>query len=649
MFDIGKIMNDVLDFRIGPTAGDLFGIPGLGGKLDTVLGGADPVSGMIMQFLKKLGTDVDIQKPVAEIMSKFITFLSEEATSVDVGDGTLTKDVLKPLVEAVATVQKAIIDLALPDPKVSSNTGGASGDPNTIPNGGGGSSTKASEAIHGLIGKLAVLPTDRIIRGILSVVQNERLLFGDGKNKDKPFGNYPVAIMRGPVDALKLLGQVGDLLALTKTKGEVTRRGHAVFKSLEELSSIVMGHDEKSLLFQLFVDGAYTKFKELLNNNGDPLAIGKALSGSTVFPLAMFVDFFKEFNGKSLGIWNNLPGGLAPGALHQWINDPTRFANGADLKLQREFRVRLIAAYDNYFRSRLTRDDAENPLNDADFRTSEELIGDLIAIFFDVSILFVLEPECYPQTDLDWPNFEDLGFEWSKSTSIQIRLQIRMLVGTLLRGVWEFSVHNGNLCEALGTILGSIFSATLEGLVRQLAWTLEIRTRYKGSDLGTGVVTLYDWESLERVCLNGDPLEYVAVLRANWADGSFKDLLKDNKFEMITNVVKDIGAYMDIANRRALTDTRLRDDVYDEVVTITRAERDSNGRIRIWATTDRAYEKPQPVLRAYCCCNMVVLKPGAKPSASYTCEFDTHSYTQAGRITVRSNYGGRAVASVRSR
>jgi len=360
-------------------------------------------------------------------------------------------------------------------------------------------------------------------------------------------------------------------------------------------------------------------------------------------------------NKKMLG-WTFLPNGLFGGQLNQWLNDPEYYptlggSSPEDEKLfrdaQRDFRIRLIAVADSYLRRQIGED--KSPLSLADERMTAQSIADVIIIFMENVIGFVLEVQCHPQLDVDWDGFEDIGFQYAAILAKQARLMIRNTVGLVLRGVWEYSLHSDTLVEMVATTLGAVASAFVEAYVKNLAFTFQIVSCYQGAAVEDGAMIPNElrWRSLETIEDTGadcDQLEYVAMVRT--PGGHTPDVPP-----ALIPVIKDMGAYIDVTYRQARVESKFLERDFEERVVITRSELrqvsdnaagSSRLELTIWASTSEAFQRPQPVLRAYVCCEILAMRPGPSPGDPYTINVFLDKVPRCLDVFVLSNRGGLA-------
>jgi hypothetical protein len=317
----------------------------------------------------------------------------------------------------------------------------------------------------------------------------------------------------------------------------------------------------------------------------------------------------------------------------------------------------MIFAFDAYVRRRLGEHRGVDTLTQFDRRTSTELIVDLSCIFFDTIINFVLEPECYPLVDTDWENLEDVGGNLGRLMAEQLRAGIRAVLGSLPRGIWQWTGDNENLIEGASTICSSIFAPIVEGVIRHIVWSVEVISVYPRRYPDTQpreAFELHRWQSLEAVA-NGadddDRLNYVAFIRHHRGVNDLSESQKDALRNLVGNdgvpasaprlkgILEDLGAYIDVGYHRFRIQPFFPVVESDEVISITRADITS-GKLYIGANSSVQGESPRPVLRAYFCCDTVVMKPGTTAEDQYTLDLSVDDKCTMRDVVVVSNRGG---------
>lgn len=482
--------------------------------------------------------------------------------------------------------------------------------------------------------------------------------------------SLPFALQHGPRDAFNAIANLRHFLDIVEPgpleNGEplphpdVTIRLKAVSSSLKALSKIITGKDsgESEFLFGLLVDKGEKAFRDLYEGKLDSKEAVVKLMTSIMDPGPLIEEIIKRMAKGQFWLWANLPDGLPLGALNAWLNDIATY-DSDDKYLEREYRARLAGNIDAYVRSEFDSLNTRSPLVRFDEQASTSIIAGIICVFVDTTILFLLEPDCYPHSEAEWDNYEDRGLHLSQFVSRQVRGAIRGVIGTLLRGVWWFSVGNENLVEAIGTIAGSIFSALVEGALRNVLYRVEVLTAYAGTKEqaeDAGFYVFHKWESLETYTSHDgteERLTYLAFIRGHRTNASMGALLESYKnnrerSEYILRAIEDVGAYLDVSYQRMRIENNKVDTPNVDVVTITRAEI-SRGVLIVWASTSARYEVVRPVLRMYCGCSEEVMTPGSSAADAYSCSIQLSRLTPEKIVVVKvqSSWGGESRRQVR--
>ena len=479
--------------------------------------------------------------------------------------------------------------------------------------------------------------------------------------------NLPGPFSKGAMHAfenLKALGEISKCLAVPIDVGNVTfevngldlinAKIEIVGDSLLHLLDAVVGAEGRSqtFLFRGVFEAFQEIFKGALEANAD---LGKLLGGSLITKI-LSTELLESILQAALEqkgmFFADFPAGKIAGVLHRWINDPATFgdvegicnANGAwKLTLAREYRMRLVAAYDAYFAQRLA-DVIEDALSNADQRVSFELLADVVAIFFDVTIEFVLESNCAPHIHLELPSFDDIGFKLARIAAPLLHVPIKGLMGVLFNGVSFWSLNNPPFIELIASIVARFFSAIIGAVVGNLTATVRVIGVYSLPDVEVEG-ELFRWSTMEaiegNVCLATDRLMYVALFRRPdlIAQGGNCSLSTFKNNDMVKGIAMDIGAYLDLAFLQHIRAPRFDVDLGIDRVTIARAEY-VDGRLLIVATTDHTLDEFQPILRAYFCCRMVPMRPGSDKSDPYTVDIPCRFLGTGASVTVVSNLGG---------
>jgi len=501
----------------------------------------------------------------------------------------------------------------------------------------------------------------------------------------KDLNQFPAALLHGPFEALSavnglktLLNDLQDSSGVTYLQG-VLDRTTAVGNSLKSLIGLLTsqldttapGKDNAGLvLIEDLIDQSTQLINGLLSASTPTVALESLLEDLFIkFPIDTLVSLFQSAFQQKLFAWTQLPSMLPVGMLNGWLNDPNNYSSAATKVVERQFRVRMVAVADAYIRQELDVPGQpfaqKMPLNQADQRDSGQALCDAICLLFDTIIHFVLEPECFPLIDLDLHGIEDLGIRFAMLLAREIRISIRALIGLVLRGFWWFSFMNTVLIEFIAVLIGVFFSALIEAAIRNLTWSLQVVSCYgsalfddpsqdvptlKATPLLGGAQLVYYWPSAETAANTGQPVDrlwYIATVRnpdVTLPSGYPQPYHSDPKddpleWKYVLGLLRDFGAYIDVCYQRFRIDSRFPVTEANDEVTITRAEI-SGKTLTVWATTTATFEQPQPILRAYFCCQVVPLRSGSFPGDPYTVEVEIEAAPRCVDVVVLSNRGG---------
>ena len=95
----------------------------------------------------------------------------------------------------------------------------------------------------------------------------------------------------------------------------------------------------------------------------------------------------------------------------------------------------------------------------------------------------------------------------------QIGVSLRAMISLLLRGVSFLSVNNSVLVELAASLVGTAFSAMVEGSIRNLTWTFRIVSAYPGASVEAGMVVVDRWDGLDLVAGTTNHVQYILLLR----------------------------------------------------------------------------------------------------------------------------------------
>jgi len=486
---------------------------------------------------------------------------------------------------------------------------------------------------------------------------------------------FPRALTTGPLAALDAAGELFSLLTATNPSFDLPLRIEAVVGSIDQLLDLMGGRKKDSLpIVQLASEKMKTLLTDAIAGGDSNEKLRKLLFEMLVPDDKAVVKLLQSAAAGKWWAWADLPTGLTPGGLHDWINDESSYVdtsgrplNKSQKLLARRFRTQCVMSIDGYLRTRI---DPGSALAGPDGRMSYQSLTDVIALLIEQVVSFVFEPEDYPVGEEGLDGFEDVGLGFATSIARQMRVAIRGLLGTLFRGIWEYSFHSDALCELISTIVGTLFSALLDGIIRNVTWTLRLVSRYSGDPYGGAegagfVVGGFDRTSPPSGAgIAEQSVEYVAFVRSN---GLVVGMPPMNA--KLTGVMQDLAAYLDSAylhfprSARPALGANLVDTCaslhpaaqqFLDVRVFPSVARDTISAVNpqlvghvlkveasCGAVGDDFGHLPRAVLRAYFGNTMVVMAPAKELGDPYVME---HTFTKAPRrdfrITVLSNRGG---------
>lgn len=484
---------------------------------------------------------------------------------------------------------------------------------------------------------------------------------------------FPAALTKGPLAAFDAAGDLFSLLKKINSPTDLTSRIDVVIDSFAELMKLLGGDGTLPVISQ-----ASKQLKELLKDaigGGDPKEkIRKRLFSFLVPDNTAVVEILKQATEGKWWAWAELPSGLKPGSLHLWVSNKSTYVDsstGAPLdrsktELARRFRSQVVMAIDGYLRTQL---DARISSASSDGKMSYQVLVDVIALLVDQVISFVFDPDELPVNEEGLDGFEDLGLGFAASFGRQIRVAIRGLLGTMFRGVWEYSLHSDALVELISTVVGTLFSAILEGVIRNFTWSMRLVSRYSNDQFGGGngiISTSMDRTSpITGSGITTQAVEYVAFVRADGLIGTSPAITG-----ILKSVLDDFAAYTDSAYLHFQRSKRLpvnastfnelavalgptsqqfmETKVFpaiatDEVVAINPQLQGNT--LTVYASVHSLGsgngDLPRPVLRAYFGSQMVIMAPGSTPNDEYSLEFVFSKRPKRNfKVTVLSSRGG---------
>ncbi len=490
----------------------------------------------------------------------------------------------------------------------------------------------------------------------------------------KAFDNldaFPSALTKGPLAAFDAAGELFSLLQSISPQSNLSSRIDVVIDSFAELMKLLGGDGTLPIISQ-----ASKEIKSVLKDaiaGGDPKEkLRKRLFSFLVPDDTAVVELLKQATAGKWWAWAELPSGLTPGGLHQWVNDKATYRsngnplNDTQILIARRFRTQVVMALDGYLRTQL---DARLSAASSDGKMSYQTLNDVITLLIDQVISFVFDPDELPVNEEGLDGFEDLGLGFAAGFGRQIRVAIRGLLGTLFRGVWEYSLHSDALVELLSTVIGTLFSAILEGVVRNITWSLRLVSRYSNDPHGggNGIVIA----SLDRTSpptgsgIQPQSIEYVAFIRSNGLTGAPPAL-----GGVLKGILADLAAYTDSAylqfhrskrlpvnaptiaelatmlgpTAQQFMETKVFPAVATDQIVAINPQLQGNT-LRVSAGVNAVGmdfgNLPRPVVRAYFGSQMVVMAPGASPTDDYSMEFKFVKTPRRNfKVTVLSSRGG---------
>lgn len=476
-------------------------------------------------------------------------------------------------------------------------------------------------------------PANKLLKELLKFIINKAK---DIFNLLDPLSYFemPKAVSHGPkeaIDSLKDLGKFKSQVSISEHQEVLDRLGY-VANSLNELVAVLSGaNSEKDFIFGLVVDELTRKFESVYRGNAFEL---KDFIRELIDPSDVLEKIGSSLVDGNFWGWVELPNSSPAGALHAWINAPRNID-----PTEREFRMTFIAAFDEYLRHRNS-DDSQ--LADSDSRMSTGVIVDLVNLFFDTVIRFTLEPANFPLIDEDWDSFEDIGPELGEFVSRQVRSAVRTTIATALRGIWLWKLDNENLIEGISSIIACLFSAILDGVIRNLLWSVRVMSVYRkkvGSDwepLGFSTGSLLKWEANTQLSQTPPQLKgslgYVAIMRDTNQRGRSISLPG-----FVNDILKDYGGYLDVMYHTYVTRGGYRDALFGPQLHIRRSELRVK-QLTVEAECRTPTGEPRTVVRVYISGQMHVMTPNLS-NDTYRLQLTVTSPKRIKRIVALSSLG----------
>lgn len=402
---------------------------------------------------------------------------------------------------------------------------------------------------------------------------------------------FPNALYNGP---LKCCGLVRDLYGWNS--GEITSRIKQVKNSIEKLFTIIDGGQGVAIISGSVKQVAIL-FEGLISS--DPAntldSVLANFASGILFPADAFADILQSAANGSLWKWAELPGSFAAGDLAKWINEAGNYSTEGDKRVEREYRLRLFAVADAYLRESPSTTGLTSSLTLSDRRLCPAVVSDVIGMFINTTVTFILEPLGFVGNPKELRKFEDLGAKFASAIGRQTNLAIRASVGTLLRGVWVFGVHNSALIELIASGFATVFSSIAEGVSRNLTWCCELRSRYYDDAaiahptdaVIINTMTVTDGDNSER----GKRIVYEILQRSGVGAGAIAALTQSLK-----SILGDYCAFLDMCYNDFESGGRL--DAAGYPTTIYSFNATIAGAALTVTATARG-QKPSPIIRVY--------------------------------------------------
>ncbi len=471
--------------------------------------------------------------------------------------------------------------------------------------------------------------------------------------------SFPSPLKLGPVAAINSAVELTSLIGTLGPSTNVSDRIDIVADSIFELIELAGKKGDLNIISEAI--GTMKKLLRSLTSAGSAETKVKDLLVNLLVPQkTQLVKLLKSIGGRKWWAWAEMPGGLVPGKLHEWVNDRSSYRKFDDnnqnpspmdpklIPLARQFRCQVVMVLDGYLRSQVSQTNIANPLTNSDGRMSFQSLTDLICGLVDKTVGFVFEPEDFPAREDDLDGFEDIGLGFAVSFARQIRVAIRGTIGLLFRGVWEYSLHSDALIELFASVVGVTLSSIFESVLRNLTWSLRLVSRYKGDphggQAGFAIPTLDRSSPVTGSGTVAQEVEYVAFIRSKgliatpFALGGF-----------LQGLMRDLAAYTDACYLQFRTERKFPGLSTDNVggLTPTISGKKFTLFANVNASGDEFGDLPRPVLRAYFGNQMVVMAPGPSPTDNYEMEFEFKRPPRRNfEVTVLSSRGGLATQIV---
>lgn len=320
--------------------------------------------------------------------------------------------------------------------------------------------------------------------------------------------DLPSPLVDGPAQAFSILKDLTNWANGSNGEPFLKDRREVAASSISSLTTLVGGAPQIPALSNCLMTIADDMIKWLGSSQPATEAV-YGIIGGAVFPTSAFSRVFDSASTGKLWAWIETPHSLLVGNLTKWINDETTYfqsGSAVPLKraLERSFRTKLVNAGYSYFQGRVGNNvNAPKPVRQPGSLTSAVGLADVVSMFADVVFEFLFESWHATPIQSDLLDFECIGVEFANFFSSQVEASIRSSVGLLLRGIWLFSVQNDVLIELIASVLGTYFGAIYNAIIRNLACSFRIVSKYTvDTPVGWSPI-IPSWRSSEPILTEG--------------------------------------------------------------------------------------------------------------------------------------------------
>lgn len=453
-------------------------------------------------------------------------------------------------------------------------------------------------------------------------------------------GDLPDVLREGTLSACTAVQELYAFLSSFGGSNNLDFRIKAVDNSLTQLFALIGGAQGIAVI-ENGVRSVSALLADLTNQSNDPAKVLEDFLIGIIYPDKLIGDVFNAIENGAIWKWAELPTGFLAGGFSTWLNTASSYSTDPTVsKLERSYRIRIAAAVDSYFRA-ATSAAFESSLRVSDHRSSASLLADLVCLFLNTTITFALEPANVPLVDADVDGFEDVGVSFAASAGRQTRAFIKPSIGMLLRGFWMLSVENEVLIELIASTISTVFGGLVEGVTRNVTWTLRVLSRYSGDNAGglVPIATLNTLERSESLDSSGNVvvqlLEYIAVLRS----GTIANVPVLGT--TINGFMQDYAGFLDVCFNQYLRESRFPDASINDSVAIRLLSSGLVGNRLTVVADDSLFNNnatPNPVLRVFVLGQVFVMR---KMAANYQLVVDLEYVPRRDfRIVVLSSRGG---------